>query len=281
MSEIPLEGPEISLDQVEALGALEKAFEEALSQVPHSYVLSQVMAMFPKVMHPKVIVELDRDELGRFHGRVQKVSVSMPEDLATAIREHTGPGGFSRFVAEAAERQLQERRIPRAAGRTRSRERPHSTRTRRAGDSGMAVVLRGGVAGTLVLDAQGIVRLAEADKSVFAWARRTDALGGDIVTAASTLAEVLRGGARDARIHRILRRVTVVEIDKSVGRKAGELLGATGMSGQRCTVDALLAAVALAQRRPVILLTSDPDDLARLTEEPDRRKRERVAVIKL
>jgi predicted nucleic acid-binding protein len=142
-------------------------------------------------------------------------------------------------------------------------------------------VLQGGIAGTLVLDAQGIVRLAEADKSVFAWARRTDALGGDIVTAASTLAEILRGGARDARIHRILRRVTVVEIDKSVGRKAGELLGATGMSGYRCTVDALLAAVALAQRRPVILLTSDPDDMGRLTEEPDRRKRDRIAVIKL
>jgi hypothetical protein len=106
MSEIPLEGPEISLDQVEALGALEKAFEEALSQVPLPYVLSQVMAMFPKVMTPKVIVELDGDALGRFHGRVQKVSVSMPEDLAAAIREHTGPGGFSRFVAEAAERQL-------------------------------------------------------------------------------------------------------------------------------------------------------------------------------
>ena len=106
MSEIPLEGPEISLDQVEALGALEKAFEEALSQVPRSYVLSHVVAMFPKVMSPKVIVELDGDALGRFHGHVQKVSVSMPEDLATAIREHTGPGGFSRFVAEAAERQL-------------------------------------------------------------------------------------------------------------------------------------------------------------------------------
>jgi predicted nucleic acid-binding protein len=145
----------------------------------------------------------------------------------------------------------------------------------------MAGVLRGGIAGTLVLDAQGIVRLAEADKNVFAWASRTDALGGDIVTAASTLAEVLRGGARDARINRILRRVTVVDIDKNLGRKAGELLGATGMSGHRCTVDALLAAVALVQRRPVILLTSDPDDLARLIEEPDRRKRERIAVIKL
>ena len=111
MSEIPLEGPEISLDQVEALGALEKAFEEALSQVPHSYVLSQVMAMFPKVMHPKVIVELDRDELGRFHGRVQKVSVSMPEDLATAIRERIGPGGFSRYVTEAVERRFRHDRL--------------------------------------------------------------------------------------------------------------------------------------------------------------------------
>ena len=145
----------------------------------------------------------------------------------------------------------------------------------------MAVVLRGGVAGTLVLDAQGIVRLAEADKSMIARVRKADGSGGEIVTAASTLAEVLRGGAMDARIHRILRRVTVVDIDKNLGRKAGELLGATGMSGHRCTVDALLAAVALTQRRPVILLTSDPDDLSRLTEEPDRRKRERIAVIKL
>ena len=111
MSEIPLEGPEISLDQVEALGALEKAFEEALAQVPHPYVLSQVMAMFPKVMSPKVIMELDRDALGRFHGRVQKVSVSMPEDLATAIRERTGPGGFSRYVTEAVERRFRHDRL--------------------------------------------------------------------------------------------------------------------------------------------------------------------------
>ena len=111
MSEIPHEGSEISLDQVEALGALERAFNEALSQVPRSYVLSQVMAMFPKVMSPKVIVELDGDALGRFHGRVQKVSVSMPEDLATAIRERTGPGGFSRYVTEAVERRFRHDRL--------------------------------------------------------------------------------------------------------------------------------------------------------------------------
>jgi hypothetical protein len=51
------------------------------------------------------------------------------------------------------------------------------------------------------------------------------------------------------------------------------------MSGHRCALDALLAAVALAQDRPVLLATSDPGDLTRLTEEPDRDKRNRINVI--
>ncbi len=135
--------------------------------------------------------------------------------------------------------------------------------------------------GTLVLDAQGLVRLAAADGFTLSLAQEVAAAGGELVTAASTLAEVLRGGPRDAGIHRILRRVTIAEIDKNVGRKAGELLGATGLSGHRCTVDALLAVVALAQRRPVTLLTSDPDDMARLTEEPGRRRVDRIAVLKV
>jgi hypothetical protein len=111
MSEIPLEGPEISLDQVAALGALEKAFEEAVSQVPLLYVLTRVIAMFPKDMAQKTTVEIDDDQLARFHGRVQKVSVSMPEDLATAVRERTGPGGFSRYVTEAVERRFSRDRL--------------------------------------------------------------------------------------------------------------------------------------------------------------------------
>lgn len=118
-----------------------------------------------------------------------------------------------------------------------------------------------GVGGTLVLDAQGLVKSAVGDPLMRVRIEEANNRGGDIVTAASTLAEVLRGGARDAGMHRVLRRVTVAEISKDVGRKAGELLGATGMSGHRCTVDALLATVALAQPRPVVLLTSDPLDL--------------------
>ena len=135
--------------------------------------------------------------------------------------------------------------------------------------------------GTLVLDAQGLAKLAAGDPAVRALVQTAHQRYDNVVTAASTLTEVLRGGASDARMHRVLQRVTVASIDKAVGRKAGELLGATGLSGHRCAVDAMLAAVALVQRRPAVLLTSDPDDMARLTEEPNRSKRERIAVIKV
>jgi predicted nucleic acid-binding protein len=135
--------------------------------------------------------------------------------------------------------------------------------------------------GALVLDAQGIVKLAAGDPAVRALVQTAHRRYDNVVTAASTLTEVLRGGGADARIHRILQRVTVASIDKEAGRKAGELLGTTGLSGHRFAVDAMLAVVALAQPRPALLLTSDPDDMARLTEEPNRSKRERIAVIKV
>lgn len=103
---------------------------------------------------------------------------------------------------------------------------------------------------------------------------------GHVVIAASTLTEVLRGGPRDATVHRILNEVTVVPIDANRARAAGELLGRVGMAGHHCALDAMVAAVALAQRRPVVLLTSDTEDMRRLTEEPGRPRQERVEVIR-
>jgi predicted nucleic acid-binding protein len=135
--------------------------------------------------------------------------------------------------------------------------------------------------GALVLDAQGLVKLAAGDPAVRALVQTAHQRYNNVVTAASTLTEVLRGGAADARMQRILQRVTVASIDKAAGRRAGELLGATGLAGHRCAVDAMLAVVALAQPRPALLLTSDPDDMARLTEESDRTKRERIAIIEV
>jgi predicted nucleic acid-binding protein len=134
---------------------------------------------------------------------------------------------------------------------------------------------------TLVLDAEGLVQLAGGHKTAMSLARDALDRRGCVVTAATSLAEVLRGGQQDARLHRVLNKITIVPIDKACGRAAGELLGRTGLSGHRCALDALLAAVALRQPRPVVLLTSDPDDLARLTEEPHREKAQRIAVVRI
>jgi predicted nucleic acid-binding protein len=100
-----------------------------------------------------------------------------------------------------------------------------------------------------------------------------------VVIAASTLAEVIRGGPRDSSVHRVLRRITISVIDETRARQAGELLGKARLSGRRHALDALVAAVTLAQPRPVVLLTSDTKDMKVLTEESDRPRRERVTVI--
>lgn len=81
-----------------ALSVLEDALRAALAAASPEQVLRAVRAVFPTGN-----VEIDTS---RFHGRVQKVSVSMPEELTAAIRKRTGPGGFSRFVTEAAEKRL-------------------------------------------------------------------------------------------------------------------------------------------------------------------------------
>ncbi|MEV4130307.1 hypothetical protein [Nocardia sp. NPDC049707] len=36
----------------------------------------------------------------------KKYSVSLPEDLAEAVREHVGPGGFSAYITEALEQRV-------------------------------------------------------------------------------------------------------------------------------------------------------------------------------
>jgi predicted nucleic acid-binding protein len=131
----------------------------------------------------------------------------------------------------------------------------------------------------LVLDAEGIATLASGNAIARSYFEDARGEGGRVVTTAPTITEILRGGPRDAPVHRVLRKVTVVPIGQQQGRAAGELLGRTGLSGHRCALDALVAVVALAQQRPTVLLTSDTSDMERLTEEPGRVKAERIAVV--
>lgn len=85
--------------RAEALSKLEEALREALAVTTPERVLARVHAIFPTLP-----VEVGTET--RFHGRVKKVSVSMPDELTAAVRTRTGPGGFSRYVTEAVEDRL-------------------------------------------------------------------------------------------------------------------------------------------------------------------------------
>ena len=132
--------------------------------------------------------------------------------------------------------------------------------------------------GTLVLDCEGLSKLASGDARARAYLDGARARRARVAASAITLTETLRGGSRDAAVHRVLSRITVVPVTAEIGRRAGELLGTTGLSGHRYAIDAVVAATALGLERPIVLLTSDPDNLNRLVEEPDRPKAERIVV---
>lgn len=93
------------------------------------------------------------------------------------------------------------------------------------------------------------------------WRRLKEASGAGRapVTVGPVVGQAWRGARpRPALLARALAGVEVLPVDDVLGRAAGELLGATRTSD---VVDASLALVALDGD---VVLTSDPDDLARL-----------------
>lgn len=81
------------------ISALERSLRRALESVPRDQVVKCIVSILPVA----VLV----DESARLHGgKVKKVSVSMPEELAQAVRARTGAGGFSRYVTEAVQEQV-------------------------------------------------------------------------------------------------------------------------------------------------------------------------------
>lgn len=138
-----------------------------------------------------------------------------------------------------------------------------------------------GSPGSLVLDSEGLSKLAAGDARTRAYLDSARDRGARVAVTTITLTEVLRGGPRDAGVHQVLSRIAVVPVSAAIARRAGELLGTTGLPGQRCAIDAVIAATALEMTRPVVLLTSDLDDLNRLVEEPELSKAQRIAVVRV
>lgn len=121
------------------------------------------------------------------------------------------------------------------------------------------------VARTLVLDCEGVSKAALNDRTMQIHLTHAKRRSTNVVVSAITLTELLRGGPRDAAIHRVVKRLNVKELTVELARHAGELLGAKGFTGD-AAIDAVVAATALSEPRPVVILTSDPKDLRALTE---------------
>jgi len=86
-------------DPPSQLSVLEQVLRQALSSVPRDQVVKCILSVLP--------TEVFVGESARLHsGKVKKVSVSMPEELADAVRARTGAGGFSRYVTEAVDREI-------------------------------------------------------------------------------------------------------------------------------------------------------------------------------
>ncbi len=81
------------------LSALEQALRRALDSVPRDQIVKCIVSVLPAT----VFAEASTQPHG---GKVRKVSVSMPEELAEAIRARTGSGGFSRYVTDAVEERV-------------------------------------------------------------------------------------------------------------------------------------------------------------------------------
>ncbi|MFT4227063.1 type II toxin-antitoxin system VapC family toxin [Micropruina sp.] len=126
---------------------------------------------------------------------------------------------------------------------------------------------------SVLLDAEALSALARDARTVQAWA--TFAKRSDSVLYASclTLAEVTDGTALDVAVRRAVEAVRLVEVSPEIGFRAGELRAAVGATRRNrdLTVDAVVAATALTLPTPVVVLTSDPEDLGLLLAGHDIR----------
>ncbi len=127
---------------------------------------------------------------------------------------------------------------------------------------------------SVLLDSEALSALADVRRDMQAWAtvvRRTDSV---LYASALTLAEVTDGTARDARVRRAVKAVRVAAVTDQIGYLAGSLR-AGAAAGRRkprdLTVDAVVAATALALPRPTILITSDHSDLRLLLDGAEVR----------
>ncbi len=119
-------------------------------------------------------------------------------------------------------------------------------------------------AGTVVLDCEGLVRWCQVDQRVTAIVREAQANDFRVVVSAMTPIEAQNVRVKSDRLTWHLSRLKVEPVTEEVCVRAIELLREARLHGHKYAIDAVVAATALRAVRPVIVLTSDEDDMSTL-----------------
>jgi hypothetical protein len=115
-----------------------------------------------------------------------------------------------------------------------------------------------------VLDCEGLVKWCAADKRVTALVREAHDNDFRVVVSALTPIEAQDVRTRPDRLRWYLSRLRIEPVSEETSRVAIDLLRVQGWHGHKYAIDAVVAATALQMVKPVIILTSDQDDMTKL-----------------
>jgi predicted nucleic acid-binding protein len=119
---------------------------------------------------------------------------------------------------------------------------------------------------TVVLDCAGLSAWVTQDRKVAALLQVFSELESDLVVSANTIIEVSHPGVNIPRLTWVLSRVKVEPVTAQAAKAAARLLKDAGLHGHKYAIDATVAEAALRQPGPVVMLTSDIDDMSRLCD---------------
>jgi predicted nucleic acid-binding protein len=118
--------------------------------------------------------------------------------------------------------------------------------------------------GTLVLDSEGLSKLLADDEQVVAMTVEARSRGMEAVVSALTIIQAVHARTHKARLNWVLSGLRVIPVGEEEATAASRLLMDAGLHGHRYAIDAAVAEAALRQHRPVVMLTSDIDDMVKL-----------------
>ncbi|MFG1702732.1 DNA-binding protein [Nonomuraea sp. M3C6] len=125
-------------------------------------------------------------------------------------------------------------------------------------------------AGNLVLDREGLTKLLEDHQPTVALVAEARGRGMDVLINALAIVEAAHRRTDQTRLAWLLSGLRISPISDKEAKAASTLLIGAGLHGHKYAIDAAIAEMAVRQQRPVVMLTSDIDDMKKLCGDPVR-----------